>query len=246
METRRSHFIVYSKKRWFLDYIFRTKATKVSYARDKYILYFKKGISASRLQNYCGGMPVKIQPVRSKISKREKILKEKNENSSTIMDTMDSCVNDTRGCEVPMLCVETKENIYCFEPLHVVNLEEKNAVDSKDNTKDSYVNDTMDSCCGVPSMYIGTMSIAEPNDNAVDYTGPCADTKPYMEDNSLIEDNSTIMHTTDTKDSSVNDTMDSCCEVPMLSEDTMVNNSCGVLDEGNKENVEEKPIVKNL
>ena len=150
METRRSHFIVYSKKKWFLDYIFEKKATKVSYAGDKYILYFKEGIPASRLHNYCGGMPIKIEAVSSRPSKREKERNNRSIENDCAKDTMHTIDNGVLE-ENPML--ETTEKI------EIVDSE-----DGAETTKE-YTN-------RVPELY--NMDIVEPNDNAVDYVTPCS------------------------------------------------------------------------
>ena len=72
METHRCHYIVHSERNCFLDVMFRKKATKVSYEDGKYILYFKKAVPTSRLQNYCGDIPCKIEPVICRPSKKEK------------------------------------------------------------------------------------------------------------------------------------------------------------------------------
>ena len=51
---RRRNFVVYTERTDALDNLFRTRATKVQYDEDKYILQFKNPIAVSTLKKWSG------------------------------------------------------------------------------------------------------------------------------------------------------------------------------------------------
>ena len=51
---RRRNFIVYTEQTDALDNLFRARATKVNYEKDKYIVQFKNPISLSKLKKWSG------------------------------------------------------------------------------------------------------------------------------------------------------------------------------------------------